>query len=103
MIDIGEETMLTFEGARLWLGERLGAAPSRAAMRRWITSGVKGAVLESLLVGGRRHTSIEAIQRFISATSGEVKVVTTARRRREIEAAKEEARRVFGVKIRRRS
>lgn len=97
MIDISVEDIMPIEQARLWLGERLGTAPSKVAVRRWITSGIKGVVLESLLVGGRRYTSREAVQRFIAGTSGEKIAVPSARRRREIEGAKERMKSVFGV------
>lgn len=97
MIDISQDEILPIEQARLWLGERLGAAPSRVSFRRWITSGIKGVVLDSILVGGRRFTSMEAINKFISATSGAPVVVPSARRRREIEAASREADRIFGT------
>ena len=44
--------------------------PSLASVYRWMTDGVRGGVrLESLVVGGQRFTSIEAIGRFIARTT----------------------------------
>ena len=49
--------------------------PSRpthvATVWRWATGGVAGARLESIRIGGVRHTSEEAIARFIAALNGE--------------------------------
>lgn len=97
MIDLETESIMPLESARKWLGEKLGVAPSKVAMRRWITSGIKGIVLDSSLVGGRRYVSKEGINRFIAATSGAPVVVPSARRRREMEAAGREADRIFGT------
>jgi len=38
---------------------------SRASVERWIRRGSRGVVLESILVCGRRMTSVEAVDRFI--------------------------------------
>ena len=44
--------------------------PSLASVYRWMTDGVRGGVrLESIVVGGQRFTSIEAIGRFIERTT----------------------------------
>jgi len=43
--------------------------PSLASVYRWMTNGVRGARLETIVVGGQRFTSIEAIQRFIERTT----------------------------------
>ena len=40
---------------------------SRATLFRWIQKGVRGAVLSTIVIGGRRHTSRQAIDRFIVA------------------------------------
>ena len=36
---------------------------------RWATKGVRGVKLESLAIGGKRITSREAFERFVSATN----------------------------------
>lgn len=38
---------------------------SRAAIERWARKGARGTVLETVLVCGRRYTSMEAIDRFV--------------------------------------
>ena len=36
---------------------------------RWIKRGCRGIKLESCLIGGKRYTSLEALQRFAEATT----------------------------------
>ena len=44
--------------------------PNASTPYRWATVGVRGGIrLETVVVGGKRFTSIEAIQRFIRATT----------------------------------
>lgn len=38
---------------------------SRGAIERWVRRGSRGAVLESVLICGKRYTSKEAIDRFV--------------------------------------
>lgn len=63
MIDPATEELIPFQQA----GRRIPGNPSVCALHRWRLSGVRGAKLESLLCGGKRFTSAEAIQRFIAA------------------------------------
>lgn len=52
----------------LSLNEAAKAIPGRphiSTVRRWISYGVGGIRLETVQIGGRRYTSIEAIERFI--------------------------------------
>ena len=66
-------------------------SPHLSAIYRW-TKRAKDP-LETIKVGGRRYTSIEAIHRFIRRCSGEEQSVTSelsARRKREIEQAQRE-------------
>jgi len=41
--------------------------PSQSAVQRWMRRGSRGAILETILLCGRRYTSKEAIARFIRA------------------------------------
>ena len=63
-IDPDTETIIT-------LGEACRLVPPRgistACMARWIVTGVRGAVLETIRIGGRRLTSREALSRFFAA------------------------------------
>lgn len=43
--------------------------PHVSTLIRWWQRGVRGVRLETILVGGRRYTSIEAVQRFITRLS----------------------------------
>ena len=40
---------------------------SRQTLERWLRRGSRGVLLESVTIGSRRFTSIEAIARFLSA------------------------------------
>ena len=42
---------------------------SAATVGRWFGKGVRGVRLESIVVGGRRYTTREALQRFVDATT----------------------------------
>jgi hypothetical protein len=100
-IDYETETIIT-------LGEACRAFPpngvSDATMARWIQRGVKvkslGAFvkLQTLLIGGRRVTSREAIARFIQAQNEDAvppaPVITASQRRRQSEAARAELKRM---------
>lgn len=62
---------------------------------RWIQRGIKGQRLESVMVGGIRMTSREALQRFFTATTAAADgnkptVRTNAQRQRAIDEAEAE-------------
>jgi hypothetical protein len=62
MIDIETEQLcLLAEAAKCVPGN-----PHISTLIRWWKRGVKGVILETLIVGGRRFTSVEAIQRFLA-------------------------------------
>ena len=44
---------------------------------RWAQQGSKGIILESVILGGRRLTSVESVRRFIQAGSERAKATTT--------------------------
>lgn len=63
-----------------------------ATVVRWSTKGVRGVRLESLMVGGTRYSSIEALERFFAATTAATAgnnplPRTSAQRERAIAAA----------------
>ena len=69
--------------------------PHLATVYRWFTKGVRGGIkLETVLVGGRRFTSREAIQRFCDRLSGDrgdaVHVRTPKQRQRAAAKANDE-------------
>ena len=66
-----------------------------ATVWRWATKGVKGILLETLVVGGFRKTSREAVERFIACTTAaangeDVPSRTSKQREAAIQAAERE-------------
>jgi Protein of unknown function (DUF1580) len=60
MIDIATERLLSFTQAAKALPGRV----HLSTIHRWRLGGVRGIKLESVLIGGKRLTSAEALQRF---------------------------------------
>lgn len=92
MIDHENEQLLSMTQAAKLLPGR----PDVATLWRWRTSGCRGIKLESILFGGRRYTSREALSRFIAATTaaadGEpVRSETPRQRQRAIDRAERRA------------
>jgi hypothetical protein len=65
MIDISSERLILLSAAAAYIPGR----PHSSTLFRWWRDGSRGIKLESLLVGGRRYTSVEAIERFIQRLS----------------------------------
>lgn len=65
MIDVESERLISFTDAAKLIPGR----PNVATLWRWRTAGIRGVILESVLFGGRRMTSREAITRFVAATT----------------------------------
>ena len=86
MIDPANETLIRFQEA----GRRIPGNPSVCALHRWRLNGVRGTKLETLLCGGVRFTSEEAIARFIAAQNRDespAPAITAKQRRTQAEAA----------------
>ena len=62
MIDISAEQLIAVNKAHAYIPGR----PHRSTVWRWLLRGVGGQKLETVIVGGRRFTSREAIERFVS-------------------------------------
>lgn len=95
LIDVDSEELLTMNNARSAFpaGKQL----SLATLHRWRLTGVRGIRLETVLIGGLRYTSREAISRFIAAQNAAdspTPVVTNTQRRRQSEAARVELERM---------
>ena len=91
MIDIANETVIPIAEAPHHIPGR----PSLATVWRWVLNGTRAGKLESVLIGGRRFTSLKSIQRFAeqctAAADGEpAPTRTTARRKRDIDDAEAE-------------
>jgi len=92
MIDIGNETVIPIAEAP----QHIPGRPSLATVWRWVLTGTRAGKLESFLVGGRRFTSLESIQRFAQqstavANGGIPPSRTSRQREREISRAEREA------------
>jgi hypothetical protein len=63
-IDIDAEELVHFpDAAKTWPGRPV----VLQTLHRWRFRGVRGAKLETVIIGGLRYTSREAIRRFINA------------------------------------
>ena len=69
MIVIQNETLIAFKDLPGWCQQNLGRRISPSTLHRWRLRGCRGIKLETLLIGGTRTTSEEALQRFFSATT----------------------------------
>ena len=92
MIDVDKEKLITLAQATKILPGR----PNITTVWRWRNRGVRGVTLETVLSGGRRFTSIEALRRFqervTAAADGEpVRSETPAQRQRAIDRAEKRA------------
>ena len=64
-IDLERESVLSFRDAARYVGSlKGGRRVSLQTLWRWSTRGCRGAMLETICVGGARCTSKEALQRF---------------------------------------
>mgnify|MGYP001493838456 CR=1 FL=1 len=91
MIDVSTEDLLTFPGVARFLPGR----PSLSTLHRWRQRGIRGVALETLLIGGQRYTSREALQRFFDASTAAADRATApsrpnAARATEVSAARKE-------------
>jgi hypothetical protein len=64
-IDLQHERLITFREAAAYLPA--GHAPRPSTWWRWWHEGRNNVRLETLVVGGRRYTSAEAVARFAAA------------------------------------
>ena len=86
-INVLADSRLSFSAAARHAGVSL------PTIWRWALRGVRGAVLESACLGGKRYTSLEALEHFAAATTSAALGTpppasrTTAQRQRDIAAA----------------
>ena len=89
-IDINVEDLIRFaEAARCFPGGGIAIQ----TLHRWRLHGVRGARLESCLIGGARFTSRQAIDRFVEAQNAgdsSPPAVTPAQRQKQSAAARRE-------------
>jgi hypothetical protein len=66
MIDTTDKDVLPLRRA----GIGLPGAPGPATVRSWAERGVRGVILASYRIGGRRYTTLAALRRFLDAVNG---------------------------------
>lgn len=94
MIDTQTERMVTLVEATQILPGR----PNLSTIWRWRLRGVRGVTLETILIGGKRFTSLEALTRFQHAVTAVADgksggaAETPRRRERAIERAERKAK-----------
>jgi hypothetical protein len=63
------DNFLTVSDCPSYLQEKFGNRVHIATCHRWIKTGIAGVRLETLFVGGRRYTSVEALERFFQEST----------------------------------
>jgi hypothetical protein len=89
MIDIKSESLLTLAQAAAMLPGK----PSLCALWRWRKKGIRGRQLESVVIGGKVYTSVEALARFAQqqgSADGPKTTRTLNQSQRAIDAAERE-------------
>lgn len=79
MIDLETEQVLSFKRAAEMVPWPDEDRPSYETIRRWADRGVRGHKLETVRIGGRRVTTLEAIQRFLAVLSQGAEVILASR------------------------
>ncbi|NLX98218.1 MAG: DUF1580 domain-containing protein [Rhodopirellula sp.] len=62
--------------------------PSPSTAWRWYRKGIRGVRLETVVVGGRRYTSREALDRFLSAVTSAADSEPIRRRERDADVGR---------------
>ena len=91
-IDIDKEQPITLAEVPAYVPKRGGKKVHSSTVYRWVTKGARGRVLESVMVGGIRYTSIEAVRRFLQAKPSKAYASTSG-----LDDAIEDALRQAGV------
>ncbi|MDP1797233.1 MAG: DUF1580 domain-containing protein [Planctomycetaceae bacterium] len=85
-IDIDSEDLIPFQQAAAHVpGPR---KPCLQTLHRWRLRGARGRMLETVLIGGIRHTSVEAIRRFIVGDAVSTPQSAPRRKSHDVAAAK---------------
>jgi hypothetical protein len=79
-IDASVEQLISLrEAARMLPRRRRGKRPHISCLYRWTTTGCQGVILESVMVGGTRCTSREAVGRFIMCVTDRCRLYPSQR------------------------
>ena len=68
-MDIKREQAISLSDVPNHLPKRRGKKVHYSTVYRWVTKGSRGRKLESVMVGGVRYTTVEALERFLSCDS----------------------------------
>ena len=68
-LDFQTESPISFADVPSILPRRNGKKVHPSTVYRWATKGARGRVLESMLIGGIRFTTVTALNRFFGATT----------------------------------
>ena len=98
MIDLSTETLIPWQQVAKYVPGQ----PHVSTLHRWRLRGVRGIRLETLLIGGKRFSSREAITRFIVALNADdapsaQPTFTASQRQRMSDAARQELASQFGI------
>lgn len=63
--DLRRESLITLAEVPNYVPQRRGRKVHYSTVFRWVTRGARGRVLQSVLFGGIRFTSLEALDRFL--------------------------------------
>jgi hypothetical protein len=63
------DRLITLREVANYLPRRRGRKVHYSTVFRWVTKGARGRVLRSILVGGVRFTSVEALEQFLNTPS----------------------------------
>lgn len=66
MIDLLCENAIPMNDVPKHVPKRNGKKVHYSTVYRWATKGVRGRVLETIMVGGIRYTTVEAVGRFLA-------------------------------------
>lgn len=69
MLNIQSETLLQLREVPTWTDENLGRRVHISTVFRWRQRGARGVKLETVLIGGNRYTSVEALHRFFAKST----------------------------------
>jgi len=66
-IDFTKEQAIPLSDVPRYVPKRRGKKVHYSTVYRWATKGARGRVLQTVLSGGLRYTSVEAVARFLAA------------------------------------
>lgn len=91
-IDFSKEQSITLSQVPIHVPRRGGKKVHSSTVYRWVTKGARGRVLESVMVGGIRYTTIEAVRRFLTANSPVVHMANSSSQNKLEQAIEDELR-----------